>query len=504
MRTDTAKRVVVLAGLALAGCTAVRPDADFDAMREQVRQRTGLEPQWRALRPEDQQVEERTRELLSRELTVDAAVELALLNNRRLQAAYGEIGVARADLVQAGLLVNPVLSADLTFGVTQPAHGVAIGLVQNFMRALQIPLRKRVAEAALEEAKFAVASQVIDLVIAVKRAFVHAQALEQFVELDRTVTESTRLSAEVAQKQRAAGNITDLDLANEIALFEDMRVKLAADEAETLVAREDLTALMGLWGSRAAWTIGTHLPDSVEEVPLAGLESLAVSQRVDLAAARQATEAVYQGLGLTGLYGVISDAELGPEGERDVDSGIWSAGPLFSIPIPIFDQGQATRASALARLRQSEERFAALAVEIRSQVRSAHVRLQAAGALVDHYRRVVLPLRSRIVEQTQRQYNAMQVGVFQLLQAKQAQIDAGRAYLEVLKDYWLAKADLEGAVGGTLSSVAPAADISGTAAPTFVASREESGDAVARGAGAVPVLRQRTAPAGRVDQGDHS
>ena len=95
-----------------------------------------------------------------------------MLNNRRLQASYGELGVARADLVQAGLLINPVLNADLTFGVSAPGHGVAIGLVQNFMRALQIPLRKRVAEAALEEAKFAVASQVIDLVVEVKRAFV--------------------------------------------------------------------------------------------------------------------------------------------------------------------------------------------------------------------------------------------------------------------------------------------------------------------------------------------
>lgn len=358
MRTEAAALCVIVAGLAFAGCTVVRPDADFDAMRDTVVRRTGSEPQWNALQV-DERVDERTRELLSRDLTADAAVELALLNNRHLQAAYEEIGVARADLVQAGLLVNPVLSADLTFGVTQPAHGVAIGLVQNFMRALQIPLRKRVAEASLEEAKFAVAAQVIDLVVEVKRAFTRVQAQEQLVEVDRTAAEATRLSAEVAQKQRAAGNITDLDLANEIALFEDARMKVAVDEAEALVAREDLTALMGLWGLRATWTIGTRLADPVEDVPLAGLESLAVSQRVDLAAARQTAEVVSQGLGLTGLYGVISDAEFGPEGERDVDSGIWSVGPLFSIPIPIFDQGQATRATALARLRQSQERFAA-------------------------------------------------------------------------------------------------------------------------------------------------
>lgn len=496
---------MVLAGLALAGCSTVRPDADFHAVREEVHQRTGFEPQWSALQPEDEQVEARTRELLARELTVDAAVELALLNNRRLQAAYGEIGVARADLVQAGLLVNPVLSADITFGVTQPATGVAIGLVQNFMRALQIPLRKRVAAAILEEAKFAVAAQVIDLVVGVKHAFARVQGQEQMVELDRTVAEATRLSAEVAQKQRAAGNISDLDLANEIALFEDARVRLAADEAEAIVAREEVTALMGLWGSSTTWTIGSRLPETLKEIPLTGLERVAVSERVDLAAARQAAEALSQGLGLTGLYGVISDAEFGPEGERDVDSGIWSVGPLLSIPIPIFDQGQATRATALARLRQSEERFTALAVEIRSQVRRAHARLEAARALATHYRRVVLPLRGRIVDQTQLQYNAMQVGVFQLLQAKQAQIDAGRAYLEIVKDYWLARADLEGAVGGALPDGAATADVSAATAPPLVPISAEAGQPGEQQSDAVTLpSSQINAPTDRAHQGDHS
>ncbi|MEO8605336.1 MAG: TolC family protein [bacterium] len=505
MRTKAATGVAVLAGLALAGCTSVRPDADFDVVREQVRERTGVQPQWNALRPEDAQVEERSRELLARELTVDAAVELALLNNRRLQAAYEEIGVARADLVQAGLLVNPVLSADLTFGVSGPGQGVAIGLVQNFMRALQIPLRKRVAEAALEEAKFAVAAQVIDLVVEVRRAFVRAQGAEQLVELDQRIADATRLSTEVAQQQRTAGNITDLDLANEVALFEDARVRLAVNEAEATVAREDLTALMGLWGPLAAWTIMKRLPDPLDDLPVDGLESLAVSQRADLAAARQATEALNQALGLTGLYGVMSDAEFGPEVERDLDSGIWSVGPLLSIPIPIFDQGQATRASALARLRQSQERFTALAVEIRSQVRRAHARLQAMHALASHYRRVVLPLRSRIVDQTQLQYNAMQVGVFQLLQARQAQIDAARAYLEVVKDYWLARADLEGAVGGAFPEAAPTAAASATTTPALAPRDTAAAGLVAPDSGAVTRRPSdiKAEPAA-VHQGDHS
>jgi cobalt-zinc-cadmium efflux system outer membrane protein len=62
----------------------------------------------------------------------------------------------------------------------------------------------------------------------------------------------------------------------------------------------------------------------------------------------------------------------------------------------------------------------------------------------------VLPLRHRIVEQTQLEYNAMQVGVFPLLQAKQAEIDAGREYVEALQQYWLQHVELERAAGGRL------------------------------------------------------
>jgi len=177
--------VVVVTGVLLSGCAVVRTDQDFAALRTAVSQRTGAQPKWYALSPEDAQVQNRTREVLSGELTVESAVELALLNNRRLQAGYEDLGVARADLVQAGLLMNPVLSADATFGLNASGYGVAVGLVQNFMRAFQIPLRRRVAAAALQEATFSVASQVIDLVVDVKRAFVKAQADSQLVEVDR-------------------------------------------------------------------------------------------------------------------------------------------------------------------------------------------------------------------------------------------------------------------------------------------------------------------------------
>jgi len=98
-------------------------------------------------------------------------------------------------------------------------------------------------------------------------------------------------------------------------------------------------------------------------------------------------------------------------------------------------------------------RHAALAVEVRSQVRAARSRVQAARSRVDYYQRVTLPRRERIVELSQQHYNFMLIGAFQLLTAKQDEIRARREYIEALEEYWIARAELDRAVGGNLLAV---------------------------------------------------
>lgn len=146
---------------------------------------------------------------------------------------------------------------------------------------------------------------------------------------------------------------------------------------------------------------------------------------------------------------MLPTEDLGADAEREPE-GDWTVGPAIELPVPIFDQGQADVASAVAQLRGSRERYRALAVKIRSEVRRAWMRAEAARGRAEHYRRVVLPLRRRIVEETQLRYNAMLAGVFELLQAKRDEIEAGRAYVETLTEYWVARSELERAVGGDL------------------------------------------------------
>jgi outer membrane protein, heavy metal efflux system len=454
---SSAGQLVVLAST-LAGCATVMPKPGFDAVSDLVGQRTtGRMVVWNQGMPEDEAAAQRVQELLAQELTVDAAIQVALLENRTLQAVYEQLGIAQADLIQAGLLQNPILAADVRFPTAEAAFiGAGIGLMQEFISILQIPLKKRVAEAAFEEAKLTASAAIIDLVLAVKRAFYRLQAAEELLELRRTVVEATELSADVARRQHEAGNITDLDLANESALYQQARADLARAETEAAEDREELTALMGLWGAATSWRIAPRLPELPREAMAPeGLETRAVSQRLDLAAARQRIQGILLSRDLTAWFRLIPRAGLGVAAEREVDDGVWSVGPSVELPLPIFDQGQAVLANQSAQVRQREHQYAALAVAIRSQVRRSRTRMEHARALAAHYWDVLLPLRMQVVQQSQLQYNAMQIGVFQLLTAKRDEVDAGRGYIEALRDYWIARTDLESAVGGELALAEP-------------------------------------------------
>jgi cobalt-zinc-cadmium efflux system outer membrane protein len=444
-------RYLLMTAVALVGgCVAVPKDAGFRDVRAEVAQRTGRRVDWNQGTAADRAVADAIRTMLRDELTADMAVQIALLNNQTLQATYEDLGIAQAELVEAGVLKNPTFSAEVRFPKS-PQLPFEFDVTQSFLDLLYLPMRKRVAAAAFEAEKLRVTHEVLEVVARVKTAFYRAQGAAQLIEMRKSIAQATDASYDAATRLHDAGNVTDLALAQERALHEQARIDLAKAEAEALDAREELTALMGLWGADVAWTTAPRLPDVPQaDVPEQGLESLAVSNRLDLAAARRQLEATARGLGLTQSTALFSEVNVFAHFERDSD-GTKTLGPGIELPLPIFNQGQPAVAAAEARLRQSQRRYAALAVEIRSQVRRARNKMAAARDRAGYYGRVVVPLRHEIVQQTQLQYNAMGVGIFQLLEAKRDEIDSGREYVEALTDYWVARSELERAVGGRLS-----------------------------------------------------
>lgn len=437
------------------GCVSYpAPEETFSGVQDLVGKR-GLERiVWNRDHDVEAEVTRLVHDLLRQELTVDVAVQVALLNNRELQATYEDLGIAQADLVQAGLLSNPFL----TLEVRQPSHPrtpFEIDLGLDFLDALLRPLRKRVGEARFEAARLRVAEAVVELATRVRVAFIALQGAQQVRDLRRTVAYAAEASADSARRLHEAGNVRDLDLANERAALGQARLDLAQADVDEAVAREELTVLLGLWGEDASFSVATRLPDlPAEEVPAAPLESLAMSQRLDLAAAWADVRASALALGLEDYAALQPGAEATLHVEREPE-GTTTTGPAVSLPIPLFDTGRAARERARAVLRQAQQHYVGLAVQIRSEVRLRRDRLLAARNRALFYRDQMVPLRSSITAQTQLEYNAMLVGVFQLLQAKQAEIDAGRAWVEALRDYWVARAELLEAVGGRFGEAEP-------------------------------------------------
>ena len=432
----------------LLGC--VPKEAGFPDVARAVEERTGYRILWNRGGEADREVASRVAALLAKPLGEGEAVQIALLSNRRLQGTYEDLMIAQSDVVQAGLLRNPVLSGSLRFPLDQRgAPNLEIGVEQDFLDVLLIPARKRLASSAFEAAKLRVGGEVLRLAADVRVAYFTLQGAQQVAAMRRTIAEAGEASVELAQRQHDAGNISDLDLAGEQALYEQIRLDLARSEGEILGARERLVRLLGLFGGDVGFTLPDRLPDLPAADPsLDHLETLAITRRLDIAAAREEAQVSAHQLALAGgsrwLVGGV-----GASFERDVDARR-VVGPTARLELPIFDQKQALIARLSAELRQRQERLAALAIDARSEVREARGRVLATRAIAAHYRVVVIPLRERIVALSQQHYDAMLLGVYQLLMAKQSEVNAYREYIEAVRDYWIARAELSRATGGKI------------------------------------------------------
>lgn len=437
----------------LTGCAAVQPRQSFPEVERTVAERVTYRVHWNSGGDADKAVAAQVSTLLTKPLDADAAVQVALLNNRNLQAVYEDLGVAQAELVQAGLLKNPIFDGSVRFVNSGGSSTIDLGVAFDFLDVFFVGLRKSVATARLEAAKASVTGAVLDLAGATKTAFYAMQAAEQTVEMRRQVEQATAASLDLARRLRVAGNNRVLDLANEQALHEEARLALAAAENDAVQRREDLNRLMGLWGARTKWAVAGRLPEPTSDEPKPdGLERQAIEKSLDLQQSKAAVTVALRELGITKPLGYLSELEVGASAERD--EGEWEVGPSLSLPLPIFNQGQPAVARAQAELRRAEQSFFATAVDVRSSTRASYARTVALRQQVNYYRTVLLPLRQQIVNETQLQYNAMQVGAFQLLQAKRDQIESGQAYLDLLRDYWTAKTRLELLLSGRMTQSA--------------------------------------------------
>jgi outer membrane protein, heavy metal efflux system len=439
------KRLALLGVLLFASaCASVPRDAGTSDVRQAVAERTNQTVEWKA---EPSTADDpRIRDLLAGELTADKAVAVAMANSPRLQATLAELGIARADLLQASLVRNPLFEAEIRFP-RDPFRPFELRLAQTLVDLIQLPRRRAIGRAVFDAAKLRVTSEVLRFAADVRAQHAELVAASQRVAQSRMHLETAKASAELAQRQHDAQNITDLDLENEQAQYEQAKLDLAREERRLLVAREGFVRALGLRDASIDWRLPPDFPAlPSSEQNQQQLEQIAAARRLDIDIARGEIEIARQQIPMARLA-ALGDITVDVHYQRDAE-GAKTVGPGIEVPIPIFNTGVAARSRAEAEYLRARHTLNALLAESSSQLRAASAVVAEARARVEYYRDVIVPRRRRIVELTTLEHNAMLVGVFQLLQAKQNEAQARRDFVDAQLDYWDARNNLDRALNG--------------------------------------------------------
>lgn len=391
--------------------------------------------------------------LLDAPLTAEAAVRVAVLRSKRVRAAFDRVGVARGELASAIALPNPSVEGNVRFRLERAdgAPDVDLGLGVDLRELVLLPLRHRAASNELDAAAIEATSDVMEVALEARLAYVDHVAATQALELELEVARSLEASSELATAIAEAGNENGSRALAEQAAFEEAKLALEGAALQVAATRVRLNEQMGLAGDEAdRWMAPTRLADPTGDEPsVEATVAAALDTSLELAMATSRTAALDAASTTARVEGALPRIEAGAIAERDPEG--WALGPQIAIGLPIFNQnvGEVDRLEAEAR--RATHLGEALALSIRTRAATLARALETLRRRVDAFATKILPARAALVEQTQRLYNAMGTSPFELFQAKRDQIAAARGWVEALRDYWRTRAELDLLLAGHLA-----------------------------------------------------
>ena len=442
-----ARLAVILGAAVLSGCAALSSDGGLNDVARMTQERIG-QPVSLA-KPAEQQSDadaEQLQSLLAQPLTAESAVKIALLNSPALKSSLAELGVSEADFVQAGRLRNPGFSFGRVSGggETEIDRSVSFDIVG----LLTMPARQRIEQRRFEQAKLQAATQAVQLAGETRRAYFVAVAARQSAGFAEQVKEAAEASAELAERMSKVGNWSKLDQARERAFYADAVTELAKARHEATAAREQLARLLGLWGGQQDYRLPDRLPDlPVQATAMDNAEARALSQRLDVLAARRDAESTAAALGLTKATRFINVFDAAYT-NKSTTGAPRENGYEVSLELPLFDWGTARQARAEAVYMQAVQRTADTALKARSQVREAYSGYRTTYDIARHYRDEVVPLRRKISDEVLLRYNGMLASTFELLADAREQLASVNGAITAQRDFWIAESQLQWAING--------------------------------------------------------
>lgn len=449
MRIRKLMPIVALVGL--SGCAAFTPDRGMNLVSDVSGH--ALNKEVVALRTPDAQAyaAERVDSLLRRVLSANAAVQIALLNNRGLQAAYNELGLAEAERIRASIPPNPTFTVERMSGAAEIE--VEKRVVANILALATLPLRADIATDRFHQAQLRAAEETLRVAADTRRTYFRAVAQRELTGLLGQSKIAAETAVKLARRLGETGGMNKLDQAREQVFYAELTARFATARQQSTTERERLTRLMGVWGSATAFKLPDRLP-GMPRRPLARsmIEAEAVARRVDLQMARIEVSALAKTYGLTNATRFINLLEVSgirqTTRERETGERSRNRGFELELQVPIFDGGEVRMRQASEGYAQAVNKLIDRAVQVRSQAREAYLTYRSTYDIAAHYQREVIPLRKIISDETTLRYNAMLIDVFALLLEARQRIDALVAAIEARRNFWLADVDLTTAVVG--------------------------------------------------------
>jgi len=461
--------LLLAAGVALAGCASFSSDAGMTVVADVAGQTIGKDVAFVRSAGDAERAGGAVRRLLGRPLTVDTAVQVALLGNKGLQAAYNELALAETDLVGQSLPPNPTFSISRIS--SSSASEIERQVIGDILALATLPFRSEIARERFRQAQLRAALETLRLAAEVRRTYFRAVAANEMVVLLADAKSTAESTAQLAKKLGETGALNKLDQAREQVFYAETTADLATARQEATSARERLTRLMGLWGGDVDFRLPSRLP-ALPRQPrsLPTIEADAVGHRIDLQIARMELAALEKSLGLTQATRFVTLLDVAGISKRTADPDsppFRERGFDVQFQIPIFDGGEVRVRQAAESYNQAFNLLTEKAVNVRSEARDAYRVYRSTYDIAIHYQREILPLRQIITEEMQLRFSSMQIDVFALLTEARQRLASLRAAIDARSAFWLAQSDLQTAINGggsgakenptTAAAAAPAA-----------------------------------------------
>jgi len=452
-----ARAALVTAAFALlAGCAAPQIADNITAARADVAARGGPDFAWLTTDAARQQAREDVARTLAHPLSQDDAVHIALSHDPALQALLFERAAASADATQSARLPNPVFAFErLASGGVPSQVEVTRALSASLLDLLLLPARAAQAGDAQRRLRLQLAADVLHAANQARTAWVSAVAAEQSLRYATDVNDAADAAAELARRLEASGSFSTLQRAREEAFVADAATGLAQARRAQRRTREALVRALGLEAADAdALKLPERLPDLPATLPPdTPAQQAALDARLDLRLARTRLAELARAQGLARVTGSIDALDIGVE-RRTTSGQPREHGVTLSVPLPLLDTGDATRAGAAARYDAALARVSALAVAAASQLREADAERRDAHALALRLRDGFVSLQSTILHENLLRYDAMLASPFDLLADAREQARTVQQAIAAQRDFWLADAAWQDASAGVPTTTA--------------------------------------------------